>query len=60
MASQCVAPSAELGSREAAVELLAGIAETLITECQDADDFVCEHLAWLLIDVLDAKDALEA
>lgn len=58
--SESLAPSAEPGSREATVELLAGIVEAIGVEASEADDYeVSERLVWLLVDVLDAKDALE-
>lgn len=58
--SQSLAPSAEPGSREAAVELLAGIVEAVGVEANEADDYeVSERLVWLLADVLDAKDSIK-
>lgn len=58
--SEGLVPSAEPGSREAAVELLAGIVEAIGVEANEVDDYeVAERLVWLLADVLDAKGALE-
>lgn len=56
---QCLAPSAAIGSREGAAELLAGIAEALVLEGDTIEDEdVAGRLLWLLVDVLDAQDAI--
>lgn len=58
-ATRLARSAVEPGSRAAAVALLAGIAETLAIEADQADDYdVTERLTWLLVDVFDAKEAL--
>lgn len=58
-ASAYLAPSAAIGSREAAASLLEGIAEALAVEAREAKDYeVSERIVWLLVDVFEAVDAI--
>lgn len=58
-ATRLARSAAEPGSRAAAAALLAGIAETLAIEADQADDYdVTERLTVLLVEVLDTREAL--